>query len=530
MTNTSIHPDGFGPPEPERVTLDPAAESFVERLRELGVRALAIDTAGELLTEPAVESGEGVSRAELVETLRLAAARWSSEDQPAPWSPRPDLTLTPTAISRRRRRTGYFVACLAGQHQIAEGRLLSRMLPELWNNHTETISARDAVESFSRQLSGVYEELTLVYKLSGSLHSFTQPDRFVEMALEELHATLPFERVAAAFGANARQTLTLANRTLRIGPEEARRADERLARSALAKLDSDTPLIFQTEAGSSGEVEPTAAGDCLAQPVLRDGEVIGAIVTIKKSGEDPIVSSVDLKLVAAATASIGVLLENATLYEEQRSMFMGTLRALTSAIDAKDRYTRGHSERVAYMAVRLGEAIGLDAEALQRLHIAGMVHDVGKIGVPESVLCKPGRLTDEEFGLIKLHPEIGHRILRDIPQFADVLPGVLYHHERWDGKGYPHNVAGEEIPMFARLIAIADSFDAMSSTRTYRSALPREKVLAEIERCGGSQFDPQLARYFVELDFAEYDRMVLRHQAAERRGMDAAPRAEGEAA
>src|SRR5690606_20290161 len=134
-----------------------------------------------------------------------------------------------------------------------------------------------------------------------------------------------------------------------------------------------------------------------------------------------------------------------------------------------------HSERVAYMATRLGEAIGLDAETAQRLHIAGLVHDVGKIGVPEAVLCKPGRLTDEEFKLIKLHPEIGHRILRDIPQLADVLPGVLSHHERWDGKGYPHGLAGEEIPMFGRLIAIADSFDAMSSTRTYRSAMPREK-------------------------------------------------------
>ena len=250
---------------------------------------------------------------------------------------------------------------------------------------------------------------------------------------------------------------------------------------------------------------------------------------MRKSGDDAQVSSTDIKLVGAAAAAIGVLLENASLYSDQQAMFLGTLRGLTAAIDAKDRYTRGHSERVAYMAMKLGEAIGMDSESVERLHIAGLIHDVGKIGVPEAVLCKPGRLTDEEFELIKLHPEIGHRILRDIPQLVDMLPGVLHHHERWDGKGYPLGLKGEDIPMFARLIAIADSFDAMSSTRTYRSALPRERVLTEIERCGGTQFDPQLSRYFVELDFAEYDRMVDRDKAGEQRHGASKPR-EGEAA
>jgi HD-GYP domain-containing protein (c-di-GMP phosphodiesterase class II) len=299
-------------------------------------------------------------------------------------------------------------------------------------------------------------------------------------------------------------------------------------RAALNAIIDDQPCVFACAAGDSITVGSAASGDCLAQPVLRDGHVIGAVAALRKHGDDPLVSSMDLKLVAATTASIGVLIENATLYEDQRSMFLGTLRALTSAIDAKDRYTRGHSERVAYMATRLGDAIGLDAESAQRLHIAGLVHDVGKIGVPEAVLGKPGRLTDDEFALIKLHPEIGHRILKDIPQFSDILPGVLYHHERWDGRGYPHGIKGDEIPMFARLIAIADSFDAMSSTRTYRSALPREKVLDEIAKCGGTQFDPQLSRFFVDLDFAEYDRMVARHKAAEQRP-GAAPM-EGEAA
>ncbi|MCA9296312.1 MAG: HD domain-containing protein, partial [Phycisphaerales bacterium] len=138
---------------------------------------------------------------------------------------------------------------------------------------------------------------------------------------------------------------------------------------------------------------------------------------------------------------------------------------------------------------------------------------VGKIGVPEAVLMKPGRLTDDEFALVKLHPEIGHRILRDIPQLDDVLPGVLHHHERWDGKGYPHHLVGEEIPMVARLIGLADAFDAMSSTRTYRASMSRETVLEEIRRGAGLQFDPHLVEAFLGLDFSTYDRMIVEHAA-----------------
>ncbi len=133
-----------------------------------------------------------------------------------------------------------------------------------------------------------------------------------------------------------------------------------------------------------------------------------------------------------------------------------------------------------------------------------------KIGVPEAVLCKAGRLTEEEFAAIRQHPQIGFRILRDIPQIRDLLPGVLCHHEAWDGHGYPAGIAGEEIPLLARIVAICDSFDAMSSSRTYRSAMPREKVFEELDRCRGSQFDPSIVSVFLGMDFTEYDRLLAR--------------------
>ena len=139
-----------------------------------------------------------------------------------------------------------------------------------------------------------------------------------------------------------------------------------------------------------------------------------------------------------------------------------------------------------------------------------------RIGVPEAVLCKPGKLTAEEFDAIKKHPEIGAQILNNIKQLQDIIPGVLYHHERWDGRGYPYGKKGEDIPLIGRIICVADSFDAMSSTRTYRAALNLETVLEEIRRCAGGQFDPALAKVFITLDFSSYQ------LAVEERNLDVA--------
>jgi HD-GYP domain-containing protein (c-di-GMP phosphodiesterase class II) len=137
-----------------------------------------------------------------------------------------------------------------------------------------------------------------------------------------------------------------------------------------------------------------------------------------------------------------------------------------------------------------------------------MLHDVGKIGVPEAVLRKPGRLTEEEFALVKEHPAVGHTILRDIAALGPMLPGVLHHHERWDGGGYPHGLAGQRIPLMGRVLALADTFDAMSSNRAYRPAAPRQRVLDEIQRCSGTQFDPELVGIFLSLDFNSFDALL----------------------
>lgn len=196
------------------------------------------------------------------------------------------------------------------------------------------------------------------------------------------------------------------------------------------------------------------------------------------------------------------------LEAEQRSMFDGTMQALIATIDAKDRDTRGHSARVADYALLLARAIGLSSEECERARPCGLVHDIGKIGVAESILTKPDQLTEAEFRVIAAHPEIGHEILKGIPQMADLLPGVLEHHERFDGTGYPHGTAGKAISQLGRLVCVADSLDAMTTSRTYRAARPLEAAIQEVVRCAGTHFDPDFAKALAEIDIAELQRVV----------------------
>jgi len=148
--------------------------------------------------------------------------------------------------------------------------------------------------------------------------------------------------------------------------------------------------------------------------------------------------------------------------------------------------------------------------------VAGIVHDIGKIGVPEHILTKPDRLTDEEFAIIKTHPEVGYQILESVHELADVMPAVLHHHERWDGRGYPQGLAGLDTPEMARILAVADAFDAMSSTRAYRQGMTPQKAIEQIRSGAGSQFDPRLAEVFLGLDLSAYYQMLRRATAQAR--------------
>ncbi len=177
---------------------------------------------------------------------------------------------------------------------------------------------------------------------------------------------------------------------------------------------------------------------------------------------------------------------------ENRELFLGSIRMLAAAIDEKDPYTRGHSGRVAKYSVIIGEYMNLDSEELDRLRISALLHDVGKIGVDDRVLKKPGKLTDEEFDLMKQHPTKGANIMRPVAQLKDMLPGIELHHERMDGAGYPHGLTGDQIPMMARIIAVADTFDAITTNRPYQTAMDIQFARDRIHSLAISKFDPQV--------------------------------------
>lgn len=192
-------------------------------------------------------------------------------------------------------------------------------------------------------------------------------------------------------------------------------------------------------------------------------------------------------------------------YQELEKAYMESIQTLRYTVEAKDSYTRGHSDRVSEFSVSLGKYLGLSDKDLKTLRLGGLFHDIGKIGVPDTILQKADKLTDDEYSQIKQHPNIGVHILSNATIFNDILPIVEHHHERYDGRGYPGMLKGEEIPYLARITAVVDSFDAMSSKRAYRDSLPLDTIISEFERCKGTQFDPQIDDVFLDILRNHYD-------------------------
>ena len=203
-------------------------------------------------------------------------------------------------------------------------------------------------------------------------------------------------------------------------------------------------------------------------------------------------------------------------YEKLEQAYLESIETLRYTVEAKDIYTRGHSDRVSEYSVLIGKKLGLSEKDLKTLKIGGLFHDIGKIGVPDSILQKEAKLTDDEYSQIKQHPNIGVHILSNATIFKDILPIVEHHHEKWDGTGYPGRLSGENIPYFARITAVADSFDAMTSRRSYRDSLPIETVISEFENCSGTQFDPKLAELFLDIlknNFNEIQTIMDKYRA-----------------
>lgn len=273
------------------------------------------------------------------------------------------------------------------------------------------------------------------------------------------------------------------------------------------------PLIFNPVAEGAGDRrEPlTGAQAALCVPLVSGEGTIGAMTVGSRDAEHRFTSD-DVRLLATMANQVTIAVGNAGLFSSLQDAYLATVRALAAAVDAKDPYTRGHSEQVARFSLSIADAMDLSAEQRTALEMAAYLHDIGKIGISEEILLKPGRLTDDEMAQMRHHPLIGANILRPVAFPWPITPLVRHHHEHFDGTGYPAGLRGEEIPLLARVLTVADAFDAMVADRPYRRGRSREEAALELRRCSGTHFDPRVVDAFIG---------VLERQAAERPAADA---------
>ena len=246
---------------------------------------------------------------------------------------------------------------------------------------------------------------------------------------------------------------------------------------------ADTKNKFQTK-------------NMICVPLLTKGQILGVLQAINSNNQD--FSPDDMRILETLAHQVAIAVENSRLYENLKSSFLETVSALASAIDAKDRYTGGHTKRVALYSELIAKYMGYTKEQLEEVRMAATLHDIGKIGVDDKVLKKEAPLDDEEWKHMKGHPEMGYRILGHIKGLKYVTDGMRYHHERPDGNGYPLGLKGEETPMIARIISVADTFDAMTSNRPYRKGLDYNVAYQEIVKYRGTQFDEKVVDAFIE--------------------------------
>lgn len=389
---------------------------------------------------------------------------------------------------------------------------VERAVLSMVEDRRQAADLHELVENFSQRLMQSYEETYSLFRTLRLVASSPDPVQQIRLVCANVQQVLPFGWVAVAFRDEPRVVEALRGRVFLVGvaPKQAE-VEAAIRNKAALLLENEWTKVLVP--GKSTVASLTGA-EAVCDPISHDDVVIGLLIAGNKTSDNGEIASPEMQYLDAVAEFVGTFHENMARFSEQRAMAMGTLEAITASIDAKDPYTRGHSERVAYLSQEIAKAMGLSEQDAERVRVAGLVHDVGKIGVPERVLCKAGKLTDEEFGLIKLHPETGHRILKGISLLEHTLPGVLHHHERIDGRGYPHGLKGDQIPLAARIIGLADTFDAMSSNRAYRPAMPREKVIAEITRCAGTQLDAAVVAAFTKVNLQGYDELMSRQATA----------------
>lgn len=445
-------------------------------------------------------------------------------DDSSPSSASRYLSAILVPLAGTKKQTGFAAVIDLGATPDMNNQQQAPILSELLRLFTEKfISQRKSTEQMdmiSSELAQTYEELVLLYKISTNMEIVEPDANFLQMACDSLTEIVSVEGIAIlqekTVDDKSRFVLIAGAGVIDIDDRTTSllytRLQQEMNKGKEVLLDSEVdapfryewpknirnvivvPLSGKNKNSSSQEAGPRQRGE---------NHVIGMLVAVNRL-DKPDFDSTDAKLFTSVASECAVFVENNRLFSDLKELFIGSLKALTRSIDAKDRYTRGHSERVAFIskwiAEQLAEDENLDQEQIHKIYLAGLLHDIGKIGIDEKLLCKTGRITAREKNKLRMHPSIGANILGGIKQMRDIIPGVLCHHERVDGKGYPSGLKGDQIPLMGKIVGLADSFDAMTSERVYQEVMTVEKAVAEIEKRLGTQFDEKVANAFLKSD------------------------------
>ena len=402
------------------------------------------------------------------------------------------------SISQIRRNLVPLERLQEGTKRIAARDFSSRVKVNSGDEFQELAESFNAMAS---RLGKQFNALTTMNDIDRSILSALDTRRIVDTILNRMRELFPCDCVALAlFDAESSDAGLM---HIQYGQSEGENwlVPVRLSTEDIRKLD-DHPeqLLFHIPNEFPEYLSPLMELEAelfLAFPMFVSEKLSGLIVLGYVDGAA--LNEEDTVQARQLADQVAVAISNARLIEELDELNWGTLYALARAIDAKSNWTAGHSERVTEVALKIGQALGLDQKKLDDLHRGGLLHDIGKIGIPPEILDKAGKLTDEEYKLMREHVRIGARILEPIEAYGAVIPVVLHHHEYYDGSGYPDGLEGEGIDLGARIFTVADHYDALISDRPYRAGLPREKVIGFIKEDSGTKFDPNVVKAFLEV-------------------------------
>ncbi len=414
---------------------------------------------------------------------------------------------------------GRKIAATTTVHTDSPGRLLglAELGSQFFQQQTELAQVREENDYFLKQVSDDFEELTFLRSMAQRLGLRTNAksiDQLVNASIEELAKSTHAEELYYVGNDDGELKLLAACHAEGIdGFEHETEVVQSLLRHFRAAAQHQ-PVIKNAFGETDAAHDFPGVRDFVIVVVGDEADPLGwflAINRISEAGTDePAIpewrlnqhefGTSEASLLSTAAAMIASHANNLALFQEREVLLVNVVRTLVSAVEAKDEYTCGHSERVALYAKRLARQVGYNEEDCELLYLTGLLHDVGKIAINDAILNKPGHLTDEEFAEIQRHPDEGWQILQGLQQLSYVLPGVLHHHERLDGKGYPDGLAGTNIPLDGRILAVADAYDAMTSNRAYRTGMPHEKAISILRQGSGTQWDPEAVDAFVQIE------------------------------